>query len=82
MSKLNSKLFESLKLNEKEAKNLMGGAYTINTSDTNNSSGQYDVTFSTLDKGGKSTGFDTQNTGTTTKDKPTQGISDGFTIEP
>ncbi|MFD2602566.1 hypothetical protein [Flavobacterium suzhouense] len=75
--KINSKLFESLKLNDKEAKNLVGGGdYTLKADDTSVRGGQYDVVFDTLDKSGGSTGWDTENTGTNTKDKPTViGIS-------
>ncbi|WP_325203052.1 hypothetical protein [Flavobacterium sp.] len=48
---MNSKLFESLKLNESEAKSVVGGLTTSKGSDTAMTGGRYDVAFNTTDKG-------------------------------
>lgn len=52
MKKLDSKLFESLKLTEKEAQNTIGGAYTLTGQDTKFEDGSGDVTFETLSSNG------------------------------
>jgi|SRR5690554_3885719 len=73
MKKLNSKLFESLKLSDKQAQNTLGGApdYTSPGSDSALSSTQYDVLFNTYDESGTFQSIDSQSTGAGTKDKPT-----------
>ncbi|MFD2602565.1 hypothetical protein [Flavobacterium suzhouense] len=61
--KLDSKLFEGLKLTDKDAKNLVGGGdYTLKANDTAVEGGQYDITFNTLDKNGGTSGSDSVNT--------------------
>jgi hypothetical protein len=78
MKNLKSKLFESLKLSDNNARNCFGGAYTSSGSDTNMQGGSSDVAFNTLDASGKSLGWDTAKTSIAgdTKDKPvlTTGI--------
>ncbi|MFD2602567.1 hypothetical protein [Flavobacterium suzhouense] len=78
MEKLNSKLFESLKLTDKEAQNLTGGSYTSSKTDTSTQTNQYDVIFKTVDKNGSNPVLDTDNTGSDSLDKPTNG----FTLTP
>ncbi len=71
MKKLNSKLFDSLKLSENEAKNLVGGlAYTSKGSDTAASTTSYDIVFWTTDINGSNGHWDNENTGGGTKDQP------------
>lgn len=71
MKKMNSKLFESLKLNENEAKNVNGGlAYTSKDTDTAASTTSYDIAFWTTDVAGKNGHWDTENTGGGEKDQP------------
>ncbi|MVO07675.1 hypothetical protein GOQ30_00690 [Flavobacterium sp. TP390] len=71
MKKLNSKLFESLQLNETEMQSCTGGNYTSRGTDTALSSTQYDVVFQTTDEKGGNGVWDNQNTGAGTKDQPT-----------
>ena len=78
MKKLKSKLFESLKLSEKEAKNTIGGRYTATGSDTTSStSANFDVTFSTTNADGSPKATDAVFTGSTDTDQPTPPIATG-----
>lgn len=70
MKKLNSKLFESLQLNETEMQSCLGGNYTSAGLDTQQSGTQYDVVFQTTNENGGGGVWDHQNTGASTKDKP------------
>jgi hypothetical protein len=73
MKKLESKLFQSLKLSDKVAKNLIGGLvdYTSSSKDSNTSGGRHDIMFVTTDGNGGNESLDRADTGTGTTD---QGI--------
>jgi hypothetical protein len=68
MEKLESKLFESFKISNKEALKTIGGAKTSAGSDTSMTGGRYDIAFETTD----TKSIDTVNTGTGTLDQPSQ----------
>lgn len=73
MKKLDSKLFKSIKLTDKEAQNCVGGlrsAYTTKASDTSSSSGNYDITFTTTNSDGSNPHVDAVFTGPTNTDAP------------
>lgn len=71
MKKLNSKMFQSLKLTNDEAKKCLGGMYTSKDSDTSQS-GYYDVTFATTDANGGNQSVDAVFTGQSTEDAPSK----------
>jgi len=72
MKKLNSKLFESFKISDKEALKTMGGLKTSTGSDTSMTGGRYDIAFETTD----TKSIDTVNTGTGTLDQPNTGFGE------
>lgn len=78
MKSLNSKLFQSLKLSNDEAKACIGGMYTSKDSDTSVTGGTYDYTFCTTDVNGENGSTDTVNTGSSTTDAPKQELTQGY----